>query len=320
MNIWYLQITRICNHKCIFCSNPSNGNFLSLSEIEDSVKILKKEWFNSIIITWWEPTIHPNFIDVVNIIKNNWIEARVITNGYLFSKTENVKQIKDAWINIVHLSVYTYKKELNDKIREYPWAFDQMVKAIINLKKYWITTQITSVITKYNQDHLDKTVKFIKKLNPNISHFVRNVMDPEMMPKKWKDKKDEILPDLEKAGNSLVQIFKYLESIWNTFRVEKMPLCFIPWYEWANTECRKIVKDEKRYVRFLDFREKINESWRDFQHWLLDDCKNCILNEICWWVYENKKRYNYINVKPKWIDYKGNLEKIILKIKWKTKG
>ena len=109
-NIWYLQISRICNHNCIFCSNPSNGRFLSLTEIDKSVIKFKNEGFNSIIITWWEPTIHPNFFDIIKVIKNYWIEARVITNWSFLSSPENVERLKSIWINIVHMSVYTYKK------------------------------------------------------------------------------------------------------------------------------------------------------------------------------------------------------------------
>jgi MoaA/NifB/PqqE/SkfB family radical SAM enzyme len=74
-----------------------------------------------------------------------------------------------------------------------------MVKTLINTYKLHIPTQITTVIFKDNQKHLLKNVIFIKKLNPEISHFVWNVLDPEMMPKEGKKNKDKILPNLEIA-------------------------------------------------------------------------------------------------------------------------
>ena len=39
------------------------------------------------------------------------------------------------------------------------------------------------MINKYNQTHLDKTVKFVVKNFPNINHFVWNNLDPKMMRK-----------------------------------------------------------------------------------------------------------------------------------------
>ncbi len=312
--VWYLQLTRICNHKCIFCSNPANGKILSKEEIENALYELKNDWFTDVILTGWEPTLNPHLEFAIQKANEIWLKPRLITNGSKISDIEFLKKLIQKGLKIIHLSVYTYNQKLNDQIRWVKWAFKDMVKVLINTYKLWFPVQVTTVIFKQNQNHLLKNIIFIKKLNPNITHFVWNVLDPEMMPTEGKKNKDKILPDLEKAWKKIIKCFRYLENIWNTFRVEKMPLCFIPGYERANTECRKIIKDEPRKVIFLDQRGHFQEKGKMFQHWFKPECNQCDLKEICWGIYEYPKWYNP-NVKPKkvWREYIEKIKKLVLK-------
>ena len=312
--IWYLQLTRVCNHKCVFCSNPANWRFLTKDEIISWLNELKKDGYTDVIFTWWEPTLHPDIFTAISYAKKIWLVARIITNWSKIADMKFLQLLIGVGLDLIHLSVYSYKKDLNIRIRGYSNAYIDMVKSLVNTYKLNVPVQITTVIFKDNQDHLLKTVLFIKKINPTVSHFVWNILDPEMMPPNWKKNKDKILPDLWLAGRELLKCFDYLTSIGNTFRVEKMPLCFIPWYERANTECRKIVKEDSRKVIFLDFRGHFAEKWKMFQHDFADICNRCILKNICWWIFWYKKWYN-----PKLlpvtqsIDYLNN---IIKKIKW----
>jgi len=120
------------------------------------------------------------------------------------------------------------------------------------------------------------------------------------------------LPNFDNFKPSLNRVMNYLQSTWRTFRAEKMPLCYIRWYEWCSTETRKIVKEEERIIHFLDFREEIRET--DFYHEKLPECKNCDLNTICSWVYEHKKYYNFVKVYPQKLS-KEEKEKIVKTIK-----
>jgi hypothetical protein len=103
-----------------------------------------------------------------------------------------------------------------------------------------------------------------------------------------------------------------LEKAEKTFRVERFPLCFMRWYEFASTETRKIVKSEERLIHFLDFRETFRDT--NFFHEKDEKCEECDLNSICAWVYERKTYYNYVKVIPQKLT-KNEFEKIILKIK-----
>lgn len=311
--LWYMQLTRVCNHKCVYCSNPSNWKIITMEWIKAQLKKLKEEWYTDVMLTWGEPTLFPKFFEVLQISNKMWIYPRVITNWIKFADEEFAKRAKENWISIVHMSVYTYKEQLNDEIRDSKWAYKQMLQAILNLKKYNIETQITTVISKYNQDHLLKIVQFLKKVNPSIVHFVWNVLDPLMMLQN--EMSLASIPDLNIVKDEMVKTLKYLESIGNTFRIERIPLCKIPWYERCNTEARKLAKMQWRKVFFLDDRSEITQEYWWFRHDYLEACDGCAIKELCGWIWFKDKYYKHVKVDP--ITDSTYLEKIKSKILWR---
>ncbi len=293
-NIWYIQVNRHCNNACHFCSNPSNWNNITYErwiELIDDFKGRKYSW---IIFTWWEPTLSPDLPKWIEYSNSVWLDNRMISNWMMCANAEFVKRLSDVWLELIHFSVYSCFDKVHDFLTDTPWSWNRLMKAITNALNYWIRVQINTVINHYNQDHLDKTVKFLSKHFPPIVHFVWNNLDPAMM-RKTKTAMST-LPDFDVFKPALKRAMDYLQSTNRTFRAEKMPLCYIRWYERCSTETRKIVKDEERIIYFLDFREKIQESM--FEHDKLPECKNCDLNSICSGIYEYDKYYDYVKVYP----------------------
>lgn len=311
-NIWYIQVNRYCNNKCHFCSNPSNGADITYERGIELIDDFLSKNYDGVIFTWWEPTLSPNLSLWIKYSNKKWLECRVISNGMMCADCEYMQKLKDVWLSLIHFSLYSYIPKIHDFLTDTPWSYKKVLLAIQNALSLWINVQINSVINKYNQNHLDKTTKFIVKNFPNITHFVWNNLDPLMM----RQTKIALstLPDFDIASLSLIHAMKFLELSWRTFRVERFPLCFMRGYEYASTETRKIIKNEERLVYFLDFRETINDKWADFIHDKFLECNNCDLNSICAWVYEKDKYYNYIKVVPQKIN-KDEKENIIKKIK-----
>jgi len=295
-NIWYIQVNRFCNNKCLFCSNPSNGANITYERWMELIDDFIKREYSWVIFTGGEPTLSPDLEKWIVYSKTNGMDCRVISNGMMCSDFQYTQKLKNAGLSLIHFSLYSYVEKIHDFLTQTPGSYKKLLIAIQNALKLWITVQLNCVINKYNQDHLDKTVKFIVTHFPQINHFVWNNLDPLMMNQNTLTL--STLPDFEEAGKSLTRAMVFLESKWKTFRVERLPLCFMRWYEFASTETRKIVKNEERLVYFLDSREVINDKWSDFIHDKLPECSSCSLNLICGWVYESEKFYNYVKVKP----------------------
>jgi len=311
-NIWYIQVNRHCNNWCHFCSNPSNWNNISYEKgmelIDDFVD--KEYWW--IIFTWWEPTLSPDLAKWIKYANEKWIHSRMISNGMMCANSEFIQKLADSGLELIHFSVYSCFEKVHDFLTDTPWSWKKLMMSITNALNSWIRVQINTVINHYNEEHLDKTVKFLTKTFPPLRHFVWNNLDPEMMRKT--DTAWSTLPNFDNFKPSLNRAMNYLDSTDRTYRAEKLPLCYIRWHEWSSTETRKIVKDEERVIHFLDFREEIHET--DFEHEKLPECNKCDLNSICSWIYEHKKYFDTVKVYPQKLNKKEKQE-IIDKIKWR---
>jgi len=224
----------------------------------------KSRDYHGIIFTWWEPTLSKDLPAWIKYSLSIWMSNRIISNGMLCSNYDYTKKLADAWLELIHFSVFSLHAKVHDFLTDTPGSWDRLMKSITHALNLWIRVQINTVMNHYNQWHLDKTVKFLTKHFPPIRHFVWNNLDPLMMRKTqtaW-----STLPDFGAFSPSLREAMRYLESTGRTFRAEKVPLCFIEWYEWSSTETRK---------------------------------KKCDWNDICTGIYEYDEYYNYIKVHPK---------------------
>ena len=309
-NIWYIQVNRHCNNACHFCSNPSNGNNITLERGKELVDDFVERWYHGVIFTGWEPTLSPDLPKWLAYTREKGLSNRMISNGMMCSNPEFVKRLADNGLELVHFSVYSCFAKVHDFLTDTPWSLEKLMKSITNALNNGIRVQINTVISHYNESHLDKTVKFLTTHFPPITHFVWNNLDPEMMRKT--DTAWSTLPNFDNFKPSLNRAMKYLESTGRTFRAEKLPLCYIRGFEWSSTETRKMVKDEERVIHFLDFREEIHET--NFEHEKLEACKKCDLNSICSWIYEHEKYYDYVKVYPQTLT-REEKEKIIEEIK-----
>ena len=309
-NIWYIQVNRHCNNACHFCSNPSNWTNISYErgiELIDDFIARKYRW---VIFTGWEPTLSPDLSKWLLYTKEKGIENRMISNGMMCSNLEFMMKLADSWLELVHFSVFSCYEKIHDFLSDTPWSWKKLMISISNALSCGVRVQINTVINHYNQNHLDTTTKFLVKHFPQIQHFVWNNLDPEMMRKT--DTAWSTLPDFDTFSLPLKNAMRFLQDTGRTFRAEKIPLCYIRWYEFASTETRKIVKDEERIVHFLDFREMIHET--EWDHGKDTKCMKWDLKNICWGIYEKEKYYNYVKVYPQKLDDK-ELQDIILRIK-----
>ncbi len=273
----YIQITRRCNRKCAFCSSPYIKKDLSLNEIKKQINKYLKGGVTEIIFTGGEPTLHKDLPKMISYCHKKRIPCKIITNAQKLANKEYVKILKNAGLNHVIISICSHKKEIEEKLTRKKGSYTKTLKGIENALKYIGTVNINITLTSLNQGHLFETVKFLVTRFPKIQHFVFNNLDPIG---RVLDNLN-LIPKLSELELNLEKTLNYLTGMKKTFRVERVPLCYMQGFEEYSTETRKIVKNEAYMGLFLHKSELEMRKIKNFFSIKDEKCSSCFLNEIC---------------------------------------
>ena len=296
-NLGYIQVTRLCNQRCRICSNPERDATLTLEQVRAMIDDFKRRGYYGAIFTGGEPTLHPQLPEMIEYCVKSGLDCRVITNGQITARFEYLKRLYDAGLRLMHVSVQSYREDMQAFLTQNPKSLPRVLKTIENAGKLGITVNINTPISHYNADHLYENVVFLLSRFPFITHFVWNNLDPTM---NRATENPDVIPKLWEFEVSLYKAMNYLYKHGKSFRAERVPLCYMTEFAWASTETRKIVKNEERILRFLDEKGLVHET--SFEHQKAEACKYCRLNPICAGLYEMDRYYSSKELYPVFVD------------------
>jgi len=297
-NLGYLQLTRDCRQHCKFCSNPPSGVDLTEEELRFHVDDLVARAYDGIILTGGEPTIAPLLLEAVAYARGRGLHVRMISNGQRLADRGYFRELVEAGLVHVHLSLHSSRPHVHDFLTQTPGAWAMLDQALRHVASFQdeglqITTDINTVINAYNSDHLDETVRAVVREHPHVRHFVWNNMDPNM---NRAEKNPDVIPRLAEFEVSLARAMEFLHASGRSFRAERVPLCVMPAFAWASTETRKIVKEEERCIRFLDRKGFVLQ--RQFLHGKSAACDACALDPVCAGLYSMGYHYDAAELFP----------------------
>ncbi|MDD3988456.1 MAG: radical SAM protein [Candidatus Omnitrophica bacterium] len=309
-NLGYIQITRSCNQKCRFCSNPDTGETITLSQAKHYINDYAKRGYAGVFLTGGEPTLHPQLTEMIAYALSKNILPRLITNGQLLSEKKRFPSLIKSGLNHIMLSVYSYDNKVQAKLSGNSASLSNIKSALDNIKDAGITVDIITTINKYNASHLSRTAKWIVESYPFIRHFIWNNLDPlnnraASNPDTW--------PKLNDFELELNKAMCFLCSAGKTFRVERVPLCYMSGFEHCSTETRKIVKEEERSIFFLDDKAFVKQKGlRGLIGYNKSKCcKDCLLDSICAGLYGGGECYSLSELYPVFIPKEVIINKIL---------
>jgi MoaA/NifB/PqqE/SkfB family radical SAM enzyme len=275
-----------------------------MTELVDD--FVERDYFG-IILTGGEPTLHPELPRIARYARDKGLHVRMITNGHKLADPEFAQALAKGGLQLVHVSVYSHKAEVEELLRGTPNTLGRAYEACHNADRYGIEVNINCVINKLNADHLDENIEYFIEHHPYIQHFVWNNLDPSMG--RAEVNQDQFTPRLADFEASLARACKLLMDSGRTFRVEKVPLCYMTEFGWASTETRKIVKGEERIVHFLDDKQTVRQT--DWAHLYAESCNVCTLKEICGGLFDIGGHYDPAELSPVFVDRDAIVEQII---------
>lgn len=293
-NIGYIQVVRHCNHFCGFCSNPTTPYVHTFDTMKVLVDDFADRGYFGIILTGGEPTLHPELPEITGYARDKGLHVRMITNGWRLADREFARKMAEAGLQHAHVSVYSHKPEVEEKLRGVGKTLEKARAAIDNAHEFGIAININCVINRLNCDHLHETIAFWIEHHPQIRHFVWNNLDPSMG--RAEVNQDQFLHKLRDFEWSLGEACRLLHRSGRTFRVEKVPLCYMTEFAWASTETRKIVKGEERIVHFLDDKQTVRQT--TWGHLYAEGCRVCRLQPICGGLFDRGNGYDPAELAP----------------------
>ena len=305
-NIGYIQMVRHCNQNCGFCSNPETPFFHNLEQVHRIVDDFVTRGYFGVILTGGEPTLSPILPDAIRYARSKGLHVRMITNGQKLADPEYCDTVWQAGLQHVHVSIHSYKHKLEDFLTGTPGSLLWAEQALANLGRTDITVNINTVINRYNCDHLHENIGWFLEKFPFIRHFVWNNLDPSIGRATTNNYFTARLQDLEV---SLSRAMRLLADSGRSFRVERVPLCYMAEFAHCSTETRKIVKSEERIVHFLDDKGTVRQT--EWGHLYAPVCEKCTLRGICGGLFDRGDAYDPAELAPVFIDPRPIVARIV---------
>lgn len=302
-NIGYMQLVRHCNQYCRFCSNPETPYVLDLDTARREIDDFVTRGYFGVILTGGEPSLSPIVAEITRYATERGLHVRMITNGSKIADMAVARSFVEAGLLHYHVSIHSCREDVEDFLTGVKGSFSLAMRALENLAALdaelrvmgepGVTVNINTVINAFNCDHLDENVRHFVARFPFLAHFVWNNLDPSMGRAETNRDTAHRLRDFEV---SLDRAMRFLAQNGRTFRVERVPLCFMVEFAHCSTETRKIVKGEERIVHFLDEKGTVRQT--DFRHPKAEACGHCSLNEICGGLFELGDHYDLAELSP----------------------
>jgi len=86
----YLEITNACNLNCPFCTNLKGHDYLTLQEIDNYTDQIKPYCNYLYLHILGEPTLHPYFDNILDLLDKKGFALQLVTNGTLLNKYPNI--------------------------------------------------------------------------------------------------------------------------------------------------------------------------------------------------------------------------------------
>jgi Fe-coproporphyrin III synthase len=202
-----------CNCRCLMCDiwkGNNNVQQLEESDVSELLISLKKLNTKTVVMSGGEALMHPNFFRLCEILKSQKLKITILSTGLLLKKySEKIIELTDEVIVSLDGS-----REVHDKIRNIPNAYDKLKEGVQTLKHLKKDFRVTArcVIQKENFEDFPNIVDSAHEIGlDQISFLTADVTtDAFNRAELWEEKK---VVEVKLSVNEVNKFKNVIESL-----------------------------------------------------------------------------------------------------------
>ncbi len=173
-----VELTNICNLHCSYCLRDeealyhSRANFLAPEFLDSIVKqAMATIGISHVTFTGGEPTLHPGFTNILEIVAANNLTTSFVTNGWNFEKLWPTLLTNKSIITHVAFSVDGATREDHDNWRG-EGSFERIVRAFSRCFASELPFVVKTTIRRDNVAKLEQMALFAARMGAAALNFV----------------------------------------------------------------------------------------------------------------------------------------------------
>ena len=289
----YIALGYACNHKCRFCPCGKSTDRKSMPSISSQKfkeyldRVCQNQNIKSITISGGEPTLQPNFIEILDFLSQTNLHVSILTNSDYLSNIDIFSDIvKHANPHQVHFTtaIHSHIPSIHDSITQRNGSFERSITALGRLIESGYKISIKHVVNQKSYKVLDAYLARIMELFPtNKADFIICGMDYCGMDTKtieeFKVSPKELTPYLEKA----LETFEINNKLSYKLKVTDLPLCSVDPYYWKYFNYSQ-KRELSAYASPMDSNgetSKLSFNVKSDCDTFFSECKECAVKTIC---------------------------------------
>ncbi|MCP4651512.1 MAG: radical SAM protein [PVC group bacterium] len=170
-----------CNHNCGYCynvwkhSDDYPRNTLVLTQIESLIdNLLQNTKPEAITLIGGEPLLHPNILDIIQLLSKKNIKTNLITNGALLDN-QTINDLNDRGLRRLEISLNTADPQKHSKLSGHD-DLDKIEMAILDTKRAKMQITVACIISKANLNDIPELIDLCADFG--VNHMVFNRFIP----------------------------------------------------------------------------------------------------------------------------------------------
>lgn len=178
------ELTYECNNYCLFCYNvwksPYNGKnqeqqrLLSFKQICGVIDHLKSTGVFQIYFTGGEPTLHPDFCEILEYASSVGLRPSFITNANLITP-ELAGKVRQIGVKHCQVSLHGSDAQLHESLTQVTGSFKRATEGVRYLAENGISVNINMAVNRLNMHDMFETASLAKELGAKTFTFTRFV-------------------------------------------------------------------------------------------------------------------------------------------------